>query len=525
MAETKAAATNKIAPLELMDPYITTEEREQLNKIEKEWFKLTIQVNNLEKEILDLKLDGEIEEAEEKYLTHQNLIQELTTLADNKSNIFGNIEQRYINHFNKDTDALINDCRIIIDAVDLEGFNKFIETQAEILTLAKQNLKNRVNKTADDRKRLGAATQLLAVYGTKNYRSFTKFLLKEIRVQLNALAQWGLEDSSTNDEINKLIVQKAKEYYKDPIDFIIEEDIIDPFETIKVNTHAPNDFIIPIDKITNSLDFIQENAGAEVDVKVSRKGSKNEVKTAVRIMLDGLKGLDIDQRITPFDMEVLNAITTLYVVAGNEYITCQMVYQALTGDKKARATDKKRALINDSFTRLMYCKIEINSEAEKVAFKYNILPRYDAPLIQAERLSNIEINGTKTDCIRLLQAPTLYRYANSKNQIARVPITLLNTPVSKTEETIVLQGFLIKRIEAIKSTKGRISNNILYESIYELLEATTTEKGAIPTSIRTKQKDIRKKTKDILGSFKENGFISSYKENTKNGKYYSVSIF
>ena len=122
--------------------------------------------------------------------------------------------------------------------------------------------------------------------------------------------------------------------------------------------------------------------------------------------------------------------------------------------------------------------------------------------------------------MHILRTPPLYDYANRKKQVGRVSIKLLNTPISKTEETATLQGYLLRRIMTIKNPNNRQSPNIVYDTIYKQLEIEAPTDGAL----RKKKADVRKKIKTILDYWKKEKFIKDYSENKKGQEIYSVTI-
>ena len=75
--------------------------------------------------------------------------------------------------------------------------------------------------------------------------------------------------------------------------------------------------------------------------------------------------------------------------------------------------------------------------------------RYDSNLLNAKRLT-VSANGQTTEAIKILDTPILYDYAERRNQIGRFDVKLLDSPVNKTEENIVLDGYLRRRIDASK---------------------------------------------------------------------------
>lgn len=135
----------------------------------------------------------------------------------------------------------------------------------------------------------------------------------------------------------------------------------------------------------------------------------------------------------------------------------------------------------------------------------------------AERVT-ASINGTVVECVHLFRTPPLYEYASRKNQIGRVDIKLLNSPINKSEEVITLQGYLTRRVLAMKN--GRLSPTIIYETIYKQLDVSAASDGAL----RKKKAKVREQAKKILDYWKAQHFITGYSENSRGKEIYSVTI-
>ena len=226
------------------------------------------------------------------------------------------------------------------------------------------------------------------------------------------------------------------------------------------------------------------------------------------------------QALTPYDQEVHDAILSLYL-AGNEYITNRMIYQTMTGASpnditKASGISKKSLdEIDDAITKLMYSIIVIDASEEASAFGYEMF-KYDSTVLAAERIT-AKLNGSApVECLHLLRVPVLYSYSDRKGQISRVPIGLLNTPGRKTRENIELQGYLMRRIEAIK--RGAISNSILYDTIFKTLQIDETSNPA------KKRGQVRKNAQDILNRWVKDGYIVSYHEEKRGNTFYKSVI-
>lgn len=128
------------------------------------------------------------------------------------------------------------------------------------------------------------------------------------------------------------------------------------------------------------------------------------------------------------------------------------------------------------------------------------------------------MGGRRVAAYKILVEPLLYRYAKAGKQISAIDIKLLDTPVSKTNDIIVLQGFLLRKIEAMKSdrTADRI---ILYDDIYKILGINE------PQKVKNQLQRIRKYMDTMLEYWKGEKYITDFIVNKKGKSYYSVTIY
>lgn len=261
--------------------------------------------------------------------------------------------------------------------------------------------------------------------------------------------------------------------------------------TVLVRTTVPQVFVSPTDKVTKAA-FGGLLTSNEQRLKMEGRKSKKQITTVARINFDapqlqGLKGLNY------FDRMVYDAIATLFI-NGNEYITTQMIYQVMTGLPNNYATEDSERRITESVTKFMYGGVYIDATEEA---KARNLPGdfiYDTNLLHAERMRQ-NLNGTVTDCLRLLKTPVLFQQASEKNQIGRVPITALAAPVRNTEDVMALKAYLLERVFAMKGSKTA-ERDISYNTIYEKLWGAEADSAS-----RMKKKRIRDHASTIMQHF------------------------
>jgi hypothetical protein len=334
------------------------------------------------------------------------------------------------------------------------------------------------------------------------------------------------------DELDKQLEEKGKQYRSNiyqvneldkltadiisrlfPSDSVPKEKVL--FSIPK--TKYPDSFIIPKDKISNKLFEGALTIGTVNRIATEGKKSKKELTAKVSIGFDELKGITISRDLNSYDREIHDAIVSLYVDGGNEYITPLMIYRTMTGNPKAKITPKQFQAISDSVIKCSVTRIRIDAKDEATAYGMDRLI-YEGNLIYTKKIEG-EHKGETNEWIYIMERPVLFDYAESKGQIDRANIKLLNTPVSKNEETIILQGYLLRRIRTMQ--KSKVSRNILYETIYKQLNIEAATAGAL----RKKQTKVRHTVKEILDYWMKEKEIKNYKENLgKNNAIISLSI-
>lgn len=287
------------------------------------------------------------------------------------------------------------------------------------------------------------------------------------------------------------------EYYRDELNLSIG---IMPLEEVQFLAKRTKEHLSPVDKISKAAFDGKFNNGLQTPVVVS-PSRKKKIETLVQIdqtkidktKIKGAEGLDL------YDGEVETAIANLGL-CGNQIITPNMIHYEMT--RTERITKNQADEIKSSVLKQLKTWISIDAKEEYKAYQKLESAIIEGYAIQAD-LGEFVLNGQKVWAIQLHSIPLLFRYALQKNQIERVSPKLLNAPVNKNREQIVLAAYLRRRIHDIK---GGTTARILYSSIYEALKINLSD----PKSLAEKTHKVRTATKKLLDYYKEQGFISDY---------------
>ena len=252
------------------------------------------------------------------------------------------------------------------------------------------------------------------------------------------------------------------------------------------------------------------------------KGSKKNPKpidTAITLNFEELeewKGiLPKNNRVSPFVLEILTHCATL-IEAGNEYITTKMLFRQLNGGKDKTPTKNFYDAFYKALSILACTRIKINASEEFQA-GYNERKYYEGALlpntIQGKEI--ITMNGSFIeDSIHFLGQSPLFEYAKAKGQISSIAPEMYDIPINRTEENIVLIGYLIRAYASMTNQYSKVRPIIRYDTLYSVLgvEGSNTKQ-----TYKNKAK-IRKTVKEILTAWIEGKFIKGFQELTEDNK-------
>ena len=260
----------------------------------------------------------------------------------------------------------------------------------------------------------------------------------------------------------------------------------------------------PLDKINANIWTLLKDAdkNGQLTFAAEKRGSSKTADIIYSINFDELEaetGVTITKKLTAFDKRVYIAASALFN-GGFEVVTVAQIYAAMGNSGRPNANDIKK--INDSLTKMRAAHIYINNESEHALYNKYAKFVYDASLLPMERISAV-VNGQTIDsAVHLFREPPLVTFAKDRKQVTTVSRQLLASPISKTDAHLQIDDYLIERISHIKKSKGKISNKLLYSTIFE-------KTGATSRNQKSRGKDTVKK---YLEHYKQCGFIKGFSE-------------
>ena len=391
-------------------------------------------------------------------------------------------KKRYILALNGDKSAIIRDIKEILKAVTKEDFQNEIFSEEQLFPKPGDFLSlNNINKEKKY---------------TEDYRNFCIYLTQILQAQISAFQYYDFP----LEEIEKLIDEKACKYYKRPEIF----DTLPIFRQKngglpKVDTKKLDSICFPLDKVNSTL-WYGFPVGEVKDLKAeSDKDSRKGKQASILLLLDfaALNGVNISRELTVYDKWVWNACANLKE-QGHDVITAEQIYKAMGNTGKPNAKTKEK--IMESVETISRARVTIDTTEE-----HELYPKYERikatfPLLATETCTAYARGQIVESAIKIIDSPKLFAFAENRQQVTRLPLNVLDSPVSKTDDNLLLSDYLLTRISKMRNSKY-ITRTILLDTIYQ--------KCGIDS--RMKKSRLPEKIERILNHYKELEWIKDFK--------------
>ena len=262
----------------------------------------------------------------------------------------------------------------------------------------------------------------------------------------------------------------------------------------------------PLDKVNSKLWGLIPN-GEIIPLKAESDSDSSKGKQATTYLtldlneIDGAK-LTASRPLTAYDKRVFIAVANL-VEQGQNIITTAQIYKAM--GYKTRPNNKDRSKLLNSLDFLSTIKIHIDNSEEAKLYNYERI-KGSFYLLATEYIEGYKANGhIIEDAIHVIKYPDLFAFSKKRGQITKIPVSLLDSPISKTEANLQLEDYMFRRISRMRANPS-ITKRIKLETICTNCNITAKmQKSRLPGKIET-----------LLDHYKANNYIKGYKINSDN---------
>ena len=328
--------------------------------------------------------------------------------------------------------------------------------------------------------------------------------LQDLRDFLEKAFNKNVLDSEKADAMLQIV-----QHYRAYLESVNEQtpESAEDLPQITVKGKGAEKTIYPIDKLNAAANIwhllANADAGGQIAFTAEKHGSKQTATILYSINFDDLEesGLNVAKKITVFDKRVQIAANALFKSSG-ELMTIAQIYASMGYEGRPGKSDIKRIYTSLEKMRLIPISID-NSSVNKL---YPNIEKfvYNGVMLPWESVDAI-VNGQRAEgVIHLFRQPPLISFAETQKQITTIPRALLVSPVNKTDVHLRIDDYLITHISRLKNSKGKVSNKLLFSTIYKKADVST----------RLQKNRAKEAITKYLDHYKDCGFIKGYKTAT-----------
>lgn len=286
----------------------------------------------------------------------------------------------------------------------------------------------------------------------------------------------------------------------------------------RIKTKKLTQLLMPTTKVQQAItkDVFVGNNDPEVNFEVSVGNRKTPAKAFLNVVNESSS-----KQLDWFHIAVHNAVCSFFN-AGVKHFTAKMIAKELNQNKPTKNYTKE---IEQALIQMATTYVNINHQDQAKRWNKPFAEDTAKTIIQFRYMLKMDIdvevylNNTQTNVFVLNEQPPLLEYALMYEQNETLDKYLVDIAgqVRIDRTTTAIWQYLIHRINMLRG-KGSIKNNsILFSTLYTELNLSDDDIHS-----KTKRYAIKKHIENILGAFKNNGYIKSYsfKGDTVSGKIY-----
>lgn len=220
----------------------------------------------------------------------------------------------------------------------------------------------------------------------------------------------------------------------------------------------------------------------------------------------------LSHTLNTFDREVIDAVASLSTTT--QIMSSATIYRVITGkDESVRVNNEQKRKVEQSMERCSRCLVSIDISTpmkHPVKRKERETLRYRGYAIAFESIEHQFYRGYNT-YYKLYDMPPFYKFAEKLGKVSKFPFQLLNTPVSKTDNIIAVQSYLLREIDQMQRDASK-EQVIYWDKIYDIV----AHEGK--RDIKQENNRTRNSIKKILDFWVKEKFILSYLSTPRKGR-------
>ena len=355
--------------------------------------------------------------------------------------LWHSMEEKYIILFAGNKSAILSDVKEILVAISKEDFEKEMQSCSKRVDLLNEYVIKKYDKAAakiiiDNKKK----------ETIQNFENCCKFIESTLRPQYNAFIHYDFSCG----EIDKLVEQKAAEWYKKPRNFKFTPYYAKRYEENKQSKKVAENQIV---KIPHTKQFRKLDKFDYLTDQISTGIFDGEINIetimfSAFVDFENLDGVKLSKKLSSYEKFVWHTCVNLIFQDDHDILTLEQIYKAMGNSGNANPETKAEileAIENMSKVRVTV-DVPINSEL------YPELDQFKGTfqLLATNTKQALSRGQIAKNSIQILEKPQLFYFAKAINQVCSFPAAVLEVPVNKTKANITLLNFLLQKILKMK---------------------------------------------------------------------------
>lgn len=357
--------------------------------------------------------------------------------------LWHSMEEKYIILFVGNKSAILSDVQEILVAISKEDFEKEMQKRSKRVDqlneyVVKKYDKETAKRIIDDKRK----------ETIQNFENCCKFIESTLRPQYNAFIHYDFSCG----EIDKLVEQKAAEWYEKPRNFKFIPYYAKRYECNE-NKQSKKAAENQIAKIPHTKQFRKLDKFDYLTDQISTGIFDGEINIetimfSAFVDFENLDGVKLSKKLSSYEKFVWHTCVNLIFQDDHDILTLEQIYKAMGNNGNANPETKAEileAIENMSKVRVTV-DVPINSEL------YPELDQFKGTfqLLATNTKQALSRGQIAKNSIQILEKPQLFYFAKAINQVCSFPAAVLEVPVNKTKANITLLNFLLQKILKMK---------------------------------------------------------------------------
>lgn len=297
-----------------------------------------------------------------------------------------------------------------------------------------------------------------------------------------------------------------------------------------INTHRTKTLNTPVDRVNFLAWDNFKETGDQIAFNLMSERDKNDparssldITMRYSLSFGDDPNIKTTKELNHYDRRLMQAVDTLYTndTSGQHIYLLGDIYRAMGGKGDI---GNRRDRLNNSLTKQATARVYMDNAAEAKHYNYPHI-EYDGNILYFERIRVI-YNGQEVEALHFLRRPVFMELADGRKEITDIPLKVLQSGISQTDDNLRIEDYLLQRIARQKNDLRKLLEQqkkkytqecqrkinkarqltILLDTFYERTGKAKIKKDLKQRAVKTAERYLKHYRSDAGGRY-----IESYK--------------